>query len=191
MKESDSFSIAQYASGSPAFLVDEYYNLVSDKTFNLQLRYWVEALCKFENLNEGNFKAEELVLVLNSLCNSLETLAGVNIKPTKGDYTPSLTILYSKTLKEQKGWDLIREKPRLFAELQEMIKYHNNICKHLNKSSSRKELLKTIDYKKIQRYMKTTQEIWLWILKKGFKGKIPEEQKIFFYSDFTQEENVK
>lgn len=190
MKESKEFYIAHYASGSSAYLVDDYYHLVKDKTFNLQLRYWVEALCKFENLYPGNFKTEELVLILNLLCSSLETLAGVNVTPENNDRTPSLRELYSETLKKQKGWNLGSEKPGLIEALKEMINYHNKVCKHLNRSSSRKELIKSIDYNKIQRYMKTTQDIWLWILEKQFKGKRLDEQSEFFDNDFTQEENV-
>ena len=183
MKESKGFSIAHYASGSPEYLIDDYYHLVKDNIFNLQLRYWIEALCKFENLYQGNFKVEELVLILNLLCNSLETLAGVNINPRK--FTPPLSKLYKETLVDDRKWNLASEEPGLFAELEGMIEYHNNVCKHLNRSSSRKDLLKKIDYKKIKKYMKTTQEIWLWILKKKFKGKKLAEQSEFFNYDFT------
>lgn len=87
MKESKSYRWAELASGQDNYIV-EYYCKEKPNTFNLQLRYWVDALMKFQNIYDGNYKVEELLLILNLLCSSLETLAGVNIKPT--EYTPSL-----------------------------------------------------------------------------------------------------
>ena len=144
MKESKDFYVATFASGLNP--VGEYYEYTQDRIFNLQLRYWVEALEKFINLYPGNFKTEELVLILNCLCNSLETLAGVNIKPPKNNRTPSLLNLYRLTLKEQKGWDLESEEPQLLEELKGMAEYHNNICKHLNRSQFRINLLHSINH---------------------------------------------
>jgi len=184
MKESKKFTIAQFASGCD-YPVEEYYEYAGGQIFNLQLRYWVEALQKFTNLDPDNFKKEELILILDCLCNSLATLAGVNIKPKKKDYTPSLLELFKKTLKEQKGWDLKLEKPELLEELEEMREYHNNVCKHLNKSQSRKDLIGCIDYQRICKYMNTTQNIWLWVLGKRFRNKIPKEQRRFFDYDFS------
>jgi hypothetical protein len=135
---------------------------------------------KFQNLYDWNYKVEELLLILNLLCSSLEALAGVNIKSPKKDRTPPLLEMYKDTLITDKGWDLPKERPDLFAKLKEMDQFHKNLCKHINISSSRKVLLKQIIYQKIQDFIETTKNIWLWILDKKFKGNIPESQLEFF-----------
>lgn len=175
MDESKDFSWAEYASGWTHY-VDNYYKHVGTRIFNLQLRYWVEARMKFQNLNEANYKVEELLIILNLLCSSLETLAGVNIKPPKDDRTPSLIKMYKETLITDKGWDLPKERPDLFTRLKEMDQFHKNLCKHINISSSRKALLRQINYEKIQDFIETTKNIWLWVLDKKFKRNIPESQ---------------
>jgi hypothetical protein len=179
MEESKDFYWAQFSSGNIHY-VDDYYRIIEDKIFNLQLRYWVEAREKAQNLYPGNFKVEELLLILNLLCCSLETLAGVNIKPPEKNFTPSLMTMYRCTLKNEKGWNLEQEKPDLFNNLKEMDNLHNKLCKHINISDSRKELLKQISYEKIQGYIDATRNIWLWVLNKGFNGNIPESQLVFF-----------
>jgi hypothetical protein len=179
MNESEEFTWAQYASGCPDY-VDSYYKHVGNRVFNLQLRYWVEARMKFQNLYEGNYKVEELLMILGLLCSSLETLAGVNIKPPKDDHTPSLMKMYKETLTTDKAWDLPIKKPDLFEKLKEMDQFHKKLCKHINISSSRKALLKQISYEKIQDFTETTKNIWLWILDKKFKGNIPDSQLEFF-----------
>jgi len=82
MKESDDFDPywASLASGSEPF-IKSYYDMAGKNIFNLQLRYWVEALTKFRDLDEEcNIKVEELLLIINLICNSLLILAGVNYK---------------------------------------------------------------------------------------------------------------
>ena len=178
MDESKDFIWAEYASGWTD--ADSYYRHVGTRIFNLQLRYWVEARMKFQNLYDGNYKVEELLIILNLLCSSLEALAGVNIKPPKDDLTPSLIKMYKVTLITDKGWDLLKEKPNLFDKLIEMDQFHKNLCKHINISSSRKALLRQISYEKTQDFIETTKNIWLWILDKKFKGNIPDSQLEFF-----------
>jgi len=179
MDESNDFMWAEYASGWTDY-VDSYYKHVGTRIFNLQLRYWVEARMKFQNLYEGNYKIEELLIILNLLCSSLETLAGVNIKPPKDDHTPSLIKMYKETLTSDRSWDLPKGKPDLFEKLKEMDRFHKNLCKHINISSSRNALLKQISYEKLQDFVEATKNIWLWILEKKFKGNIPESQIEFF-----------
>jgi len=181
MKESKEFYWAEAASGFIDY-VNFYYDLVGTRIFNLHFRYWAEALNKFQQINESNFKVEELLIILNFLCQSLETLAGVSIKPRKR--TPQLLTMYKKSLKDEMGWDMPKERPDLFKNLKDMSKYHNNLCKHINRSDSRKELLSQISYKKIRKYMATTKEIWLWILNKKFNGEIPANQLVLFEFDF-------
>jgi len=77
MDESNDFIWAEYGSWCMDY-VGSYYEHVGTRIFNLQLRYWVEARMKFQNLYSGNHKVEELFIILNLLCSSLETLAGVN-----------------------------------------------------------------------------------------------------------------
>lgn len=182
MEESKDFVMAGFASGQGAFL-DYYYGYVNNKIFNLQLRYWVEALEKFNNLTpELNLKKEELVIIINLLCQSLAILAGVNIRPKKN--TPPLMVLFEKELSKEKKWNLISDNPILFNELKEMNTYYNNLSKHLNRSKYRKSLIREINSEKIKKYMYTTQNIWIWFLGKRYKGKIPEEQMIFFNNAF-------
>lgn len=179
MEESKDFYWARYCSGNIHY-IDGYYEIMGDNIFNLQLRYWVEAMEKVQNLSSGNFKIEELLLILNLLCCSLETLAGVNIEPPVDNRTPSLMAMYKHTLKSEKGWNLELEKPDLFTSLNEMDHIHKNLCKHINISNSRKDLLKQISYEKVQSYIEVTRNIWLWILNKAFNGNIPEHQLVFF-----------
>ena len=179
MDESRDFIWAQYGSWCMDH-VGSYYELVAKRIFNLQLRYWVEAQMKFQNLYPGNYKVEELLIILNLLCSSLETLAGVNIKPPKSNHTPPLITMYKDTLRKDKACDLPKERPDLFAKLDDMDKFHKNLCKHINISSSRKALLKQISYEEIQDFIEATKNIWLWILDKKFKGNIPESQLEFF-----------
>jgi len=174
--------MAELGSGQTDSVEDYYWTAREDNIFNLQLRYWVEALRKFQGLYEENFILEEGIVIINALCSSLETLAGVNIKPV--DHTPSLMTMYDKTLKNDKGWDLRNDNLSLFAKLEEMDYYHKNICKHINKGNFKREMLKEINYVKIKEYMEITQEIWLWILNKAFNNAIPENQTRFFNNDF-------
>jgi hypothetical protein len=175
--------IAQFATGEYDF-VDDYYSIVKkENIFNLQLRYWTEARNKFQKLYEDNFILEEAIIIINCLCGSLEALAGVNIIIQPDENTPSLKILYDKTLKEQKVWDLKIEKPDLYRIFEDMDRHHKNICKHLKRSCVRRDMLKEINYKKIEEYMKATKEIWLWILNKANTNNIPENQ-LKFFNDF-------
>jgi len=175
-KENLDFIIAEAGSGYT--YIGAYYEMIksNEQVFNLQLRYWIEAKNRFEGLN-GNFVLEEALLIIKLLCGSLEALAGVNINPPKNDYTPPLDKLFEETLKNNKGWDICSEKPELFTKLVSMDKYNKNLCKHLHKG--RKDLLKEINYEKLNEYMKTTQEIWLWVLDKKYHGNIPEDQLQF------------
>jgi hypothetical protein len=135
---------------------------------------------KFQNLYHGNYKVEELLLVLNLLCSSLETLAGVNIRPPKGDHTPPLIKLYEVTLAEDRGWNLIMEKPYLYEKLKAMDIFNKNLCKHISISPTRRALLRQVSYEDIQDFFEVTKNIWLWILDKKFKGNIPTSQLEFF-----------
>lgn len=72
----------------------------------------------------------------------------------------------------------------MFNELERMYDYHANLCKHINRSDSRKELLEEVDYEKIRKYMDVTKKIWLWVLSKRFGDNIPEEQTYFFEVSF-------
>jgi hypothetical protein len=182
MNESKDFIWAEYASGWTDY-VDSYYKHVGTRIFNLQLRYWVEAQMKFQNLYDENYKVEELLIILNLLCCSLETLAGVNIKPPKKDFAPALIWMYKNTLKSDKGWDLENERPDLFKNLEDMDNYHKRLCKHIHISDSRRDLLKQVNYDNIRRYMNTTRDIWLWILNKKFKGNVPKDQLVFFSNE--------
>lgn len=176
----DLYIFAEFASGFNDYRYP-YYKFVGKKVFNLQLRYWVEALNKFQSIYDGDERVEELLLILDMLCHSLEALAGVNIKPPPNNKTASLIVLYGKQ-KKGKAWDLKEEKLDLFKELEEMDWFQKNLSKHINKSDSRKEMLKQINYEKIRKYMNVTREIWLWILNKRYRSKIPEDQlKLFRY----------
>ena len=88
--------------------------------------------------------------------------------------------MYKETLIKDKGWDLPKERPGLYAKLEEMDRFQKNLCKHINISSSRKTLLKQISYEKIQDFIDATKNIWLWILDKKFNRNIPESQLEFF-----------
>jgi len=190
MEESEEYYWAEAGSWFTDY-VGPYYQMVGNKIFNLQLRYWIEALNKFQQIYYGHYKVEELLLILNLLCNSLETLAGVNIRPPAKDYTPPLMILYKDSLRIDNRWDLRLEKPDLFKNLEEMDNFHKNLCKHIHKSNSRKDLLKQINHERIRKYIRTTKEIWLWILNKKFKGNIPKNQLQFFEYDFRIFKDIK
>lgn len=181
-QENDFFYIAELASGTIDYVEDYYETVKKDKIFNLQLRYWAEALVKFQKFYEDNFILDEALVIINCLCNSLETLAGVNINPVA--HTPPLIKMYEVTLKTDKAWDLKFERLDLFDKLKEMANYHKNICKHINKADFRREMLSEIDYEKVKGYMKTTQEIWLWVLNKAFNNNIPDNQLLFFKNSF-------
>jgi len=181
----ENFDLAIAASGSSYGLDTElYYEMVKkDKKFiNLQLRQWTEALKRFEQMEQEGFNIEEVVLTIQSLCSSLETLAGMNIKPVEN--VPSLIALFKYTLKQDRGWDLYSERLDLFVTLVDMDNINKNIVKHLGKDISRQELLKTINYDKLREYMRATKEIWIWMLGKIFGGNIPKEQLRFFNKQF-------
>lgn len=184
-QEKDFFYIAELSTGQIDYVDDYYEKVKTNKIFNLQLRYWTESLYKFQKLDESHFILEEALLIINCLCNSLETLAGVNINPV--DYTPPLVKMYEETLKKDKGWDFTSDKPKLLEKLKEMDNYHKNICKHINKSNFKREMLKEINYEKLEDYMSVTQEIWLWVLTKAFNGNIPKDQLLFFKDNCFQD----
>ena len=183
MEENFDFMVA--ASGY-TYNIESYYEIVkkdrNKKFINIQLRQWIEALRRFEQLDEEDFTIEEAVLTIQSLCSSLETLGGITIETT--DNAPSLIAIFKYTLKKEKGWDLSSEKSNLFALLEEMDNINKNIVKHITKAQSRKELLKTINYNKLREYMRTTKAIWIWMLNKIHKGNISEQQLRFFKKEF-------
>ncbi len=158
MKESENFDThwASLASESEQY-IESYYEKAGKKIFNLQLRYWVEALIKFEGLDkECNIKLEELLLILNSICNSLLILAGVNFKkPPQNDFIPHLMDLYDQ-------WSLKKDKPELFYELCQMNENYNKLSKHLCKSPPRVKLLNKINYEEIRKYMNISIRISFW-----------------------------
>lgn len=158
------------ASWSP---IDAYYNEVkSKKIINLQLRYWTEALQKFEVLEENGFIIEEGVLIINLLANSLSTLAGLNTKEER-----HLITLYDKG-----DWNLKSEYPSRYKKLEELNSDCNKLSKHIN--WKRIELFKKIEYKKISEYMDLAQKIWVWALNKQYKGSIPGDQLYYFDKEF-------
>ena len=135
---------------------------------NLQLRYWTEAMEKFQQLKEDEFIIEEGVLIINLLANSLSTLAGLNVE---GQH-------YLMTLYDKGDWNLKLEHPEWYKKLEELNSNYNKLSKHIN--WKRIELLKEIDYKKISEYMDLTQKIWVWALNKQYSGNIPDDQLYYF-----------
>lgn len=145
--------------------IDKYYEMntttSNPKIVNLQLRYWVEAVERFYNLDPSDYNEntiEEGVLIINLLANSLLILGGMNDKSGK-DRTPPLKELYSG-----KAWNLKEENFNLYDMLDKLNEDYNNLSKHMNKS--RAELLKSISYDKVKKYFEATRDIWKWVLKK-------------------------
>ena len=167
--ETPEIYVAHLASGISGF-VNDYYDQVKHKKImiNLQLRYWTEAMEKFQQLKEDEFIIEEGVLIINLLANSLSTLAGLNVE---GQH-------YLMTLYDKGDWNLKLEHPEWYKKLEELNSNYNKLSKHIN--WKRIELLKEIDYKKISEYMDLTQKIWVWALNKQYSGNIPDDQLYYF-----------
>lgn len=153
------------ASGNYKY-IDKYYELntaatTNTKIVNVQLRYWIEAVEKFYNLDPSDYNEktiEEGVLIINLLANSLLILGGMNDRSGKSK-TPCLTELY-----KSKEWDLKADKPDLYSTLKDLNDDYNHLSKHINKT--RAELLKKINYAKIKTYFEATRDIWKWVLQK-------------------------
>lgn len=97
--------------------------------------------------------------------------------------TPSLWRLYHETLPREKQWNIFLDRNDLESDFNTMVRFQNNLCKHINRSESRQRMLndfaQEVDYQKLQRYMDVTKEIWKWILNKRFNGEVPDKQKCF------------
>jgi len=170
--------IAHYGSALPGF-VNGYYCRVKEKKIivNLQLRYWTEALEKFKVLKENEFIVEEGVLIINSLANSLSTLAGLNV-----DGEHYLIELYNSG-----DWNLKLEHPSWYKKLEKLNYHYNKLSKHIN--WKRRELFNEIDFKKISEYMDLTQKIWIWALNKEYHGNVPNDQLYYFDKIFPYKIN--
>ncbi|MDP3041821.1 MAG: hypothetical protein Q8N62_03700 [Candidatus Omnitrophota bacterium] len=172
--ETPDIYVAHLASGIDGF-VNDYYDRVKSKkiTINLQLRYWTEALEKFQVLKGNDFIVEEGVLIINLLANSLSTLAGLNVE---GEH-------YLITLYDKGDWNLKLERSNWYKKLEELNSNYNKLSKHIN--WERTKLFQEIDYKKISEYMDLTQKIWVWVLNKEYNGNVPSDQLYYFDYTFT------
>ena len=165
--------VAHLASGMSAYVSDCYEQVKSKKILiNLQLRYWTEALEKFQELDEEGFIVEEGVLIINLLANSLSTLAGLN-----QDGRHYLMDLYDKD-----NWNLKLEHPEWYEKLGDLNSDYNKLAKHIN--WDRVDLLRILNYKKVSEYMDLTQKVWVWVLGKQYKGNIPDDQLYHFRDIF-------
>jgi len=173
-RESENFDFAKFASGGFWEHSQTYYDRRNeDREFiNMQLRYWTEALDRFNELNEDNYTVEEGLLIINELGNSILALGSRNYNPSIGEHIPSIPGLYGN-----KPWDLKSAENLLYEKLLQFNDIYNNLTKHVN--MTRIELLKIISYSDISKYMDMAQAIWKWVLKNHFVN-IPARQQYHF-----------
>lgn len=109
------------------------------------------------------------------LGDSLTYLFGANY--TNGTRTPYLKYMVDKIFPER-GWNLQSDNLNLYNRFCEMEKFHKNVCKHFDRSKITEA--KNLTKQKLEQYMKTTCEIWMWFLNKFYHGNIPNGQLVEF-----------
>jgi len=140
---------------------------------NLQLKAWIDARDKYKKIKENeNPNLDDMILTVNILGNSLTYLFGTNYN--KRHETPALKYLIDTFYPNDRHWELKSDNIDLYNSFIELDKYHKDITKHFNKTktATATELTK----KKLEIFVETTKEIWIWFLGKFFDGDIPKEQ---------------
>jgi hypothetical protein len=141
--------------------IEAFYDDVSGKrVVNMQIRYWIEAVEKFNNLPESEYDIdtlEEGILIVNLLGNSLLTLGGVNWRGT-GQVPPLLTLY------DGNPFPLKQERPDLFAALQRLNELYNKLSKHF--SRERAAIFPDLTFNELRRLYDATAEIWRFVCNK-------------------------
>lgn len=140
---------------------------------NLQLNAWINARDKYKQIKDNeNPNLDDMILTANLLGDSLTYLFGTNYNINSK--TPALKTLIEKFYPEDRDWNLKSDDINLYEHFIELDEFHKDITKHFNRTKTAKanELTK----KKLEIFVETTKEIWIWFLKKYFNDDIPSEQ---------------
>ncbi|MCG8508148.1 MAG: hypothetical protein MI741_02865, partial [Rhodospirillales bacterium] len=139
--------------------IEDFYDDSSEQhVINMQIRYWIEAVEKFNNLPESEYgvgTVEEGILIINLLGNSLLTLGGVNWQGSS-NRVPPLLELYGGD-----PFPLKQERPELFMTLERLNDLYNKLSKHF--SLERSKLFPELTFQELRKLYDATAEIWLFV----------------------------
>lgn len=144
---------------------------------NLQLKSWMDAKEKYNKLIKGNSNpaSDDMILIVNLLGDSLTYLFGANYN--QGERTPTLRYFIDKIFPDRE-WDLESDNPNLYSRFCDLDEFHKDVSKHFSRNKIPKTM--TLTKQKLEEYMYTTKDIWLWFMDKHYSGKIPEDQLLEF-----------
>lgn len=138
--------------------IEDFYDYPADKrVVNMQVRYWIEAVEKFNNLPEPEYgidTLEEGILIVNLLANSLLVLGGVNWRGS--GQVPPLLSLY-----DGDAFPLKAKHPELYAALEKLNRLYSKLSKHF--SLERAAIYSELAYDEIRRLYRATADIWLFV----------------------------
>jgi hypothetical protein len=141
--------------------IERYYlekkALHNSDVVNMQIRYWIEAVEKFNNLAESDYEAdtiEEGILIVNLLANSLLVLGGANWAGS--GKVPPLLELYGGD-----PFDLKGKGPELYEHLRKLNDLYNKLSKHFTLQRAR--LFSEMTYPAIKSLYRATADIWKFV----------------------------
>ncbi|MGF1634787.1 MAG: hypothetical protein ACFCVE_13120 [Phycisphaerae bacterium] len=144
-------------SGYRRYIEDFYSDASGTRVVNMQIRYWIEAVEKFNNLPESEYDIdtlEEGILIVNLLANSLLTLGGVNWRGS--GQVPPLLRLYDGT-----PFKLKQDRADLYAKLEALNDLYNKLSKHF--SLERAVIFPELTFNRLRELYDATADIWLYV----------------------------
>ncbi len=151
---------------------------------NMQLKHWMEAKSRYFSKVAGTAtpSLDDMILVVNSLGNSLTSLFGQNFVGNVSN-TPSL-LCYVDRKHHYSGFSLIDENQPLFGHLETLNDLFNDVSKHPDQSKRAK--IASLTRENIADFMETTKRVWIWFGGHSYYPKgIPQDQLTEFEDTFA------
>jgi hypothetical protein len=140
---------------------------------NMQLTHWMEAKSRYFSKVAGTAtpNLDDMILVVNSLGNSLTSLFGQNFVGNVSN-TPSL-LAYVDRKHQASGYSLIDEDKTLFEHLEHLNDLFNDVSKHPDQS--KRDKIASLTREDIADLMETTKRVWIWFGRHRYPKGIPQD----------------
>ena len=145
-------------------------------SISLQLPHWREANREYDIYNNLIDKRDWSYIkrIVLNLGQCLTDLFGANYtKPINKKKTPSLMDYINTIYPDEYGWNLKIEEPELYYKLTELDCFHKDLCKHFDRSKISK--LEDTTMEKLNQFMETTREAFIWFMRKKNNGVITDD----------------
>ena len=188
MDKSDDFEFADYTT-APSSVENIEPSNISAETSNVtdanpQLYYWREAINRyFKKVKSFEKPAlDDLLFIVNCLGNSLSNLFGRHYPGNEKGHTPPLLTFIDSFFPSQ-GIVLKDDDLKTYKHFIELNIFYCDATKHPDRSKESKII--NLSKLKVEQFLETTRQIWLWFGKKKYGSPLSSEAIKEFEYQFT------